>query len=57
MNGKPREIFSQVDAMKALRLDVPQATELAWRLRKRGIHVPQDIMTMEEMTEALCQLK
>ncbi len=57
MNGKPREIFSQVDAMKALGLDVPQATELAWRLRKRGIHVPQDIMTMEEMTEALCQLK
>ena len=56
MNGKPREIFSQVDAMKALGLDVPQATELAWRLRKRGIHVPQDIMTMEEMTEALCQL-
>ncbi len=57
MNGRPREIFSQVDAMKALGLDVPQATELAWRLRKRGIHVPQDIMTMEEMTEALCQLK
>ena len=57
MTGKPREIFSQVDAMKALGLDVPQATELAWRLRKRGIHVPQDIMTMEEMTEALCQLK
>ncbi len=36
MNGKPREIFSQVDAMKALGLDVPQVTELAWRLRKRG---------------------
>lgn len=57
MNGKPREVFSQVEKMKELGLDVPQATELAWRLRKRGIRVPQDVMTMEEMTEALCRLK
>ena len=57
MSGKPRQVFTQVDRMKELGLDVPQATELAWRLRKRGIMVPQDIMTMEEMTEALCRLK
>ena len=57
MNGKPREVFAQVETMKELGLDVPQATELAWRLRKRGIRVPQDVMTMEEMTEALCRLK
>ena len=57
MSGKPRQVFTQVDRMKDLGLDVPQATELAWRLRKRGIMVPQDIMTMEEMTEALCRLK
>ena len=54
MSGKPRQVFTQVDRMKELGLDVPQATELAWRLRKRGIMLPQDIMTMEEMTEALC---
>lgn len=57
MSGKPRQVFTQVDRMKELGLDVPQATELAWRLHKRGIMVPQDIMTMEEMTEALCRLK
>lgn len=57
MNGKPREVFSQVEKMKELGLDVPQATELAWRLRRRGVRVPQDVMTMEEMTEALCRLK
>ena len=57
MSGKPRQVFTQVDRMKELGLDVPQATELAWRLRKRGIMVPQDIMTMGEMTEALCRLK
>ena len=57
MSGKPRQVFTQVDRMKELGLDVPQATELAWRRRKRGIMVPQDIMTMEEMTEALCRLK
>lgn len=57
MSGKPRQVFTQVDRMKELGLDVPQATELAWRLCKRGIMVPQDIMTMEEMTEALCRLK
>ena len=57
MSGKPRQVFTQVDRMKELGLDVPQATELAWRLRKRGIMVPQDIMTVEEMTEALCRLK
>ena len=57
MSGKPRQVFTQVDRMKELGLDVPQATELAWRLRGRGLAVPQDIMTMEEMTEALCRLK
>lgn len=57
MSGKPRQVFTQVDRMKELGLDVPQATELAWRLHGRGLAVPQDIMTMEEMTEALCRLK
>jgi energy-coupling factor transport system ATP-binding protein len=57
LSGSPREVFSQVDRMKELGLDVPQATELAWRLRKHGIAVRADVMTMEEMTEELCRLK
>ncbi len=56
MSGKPREIFSRVEDMKALGLDVPQVTELAYRLRKKGVEIPADILTTEEMVEALCRL-
>ncbi len=57
MDGDPREVFTQVDRMKALGLDVPQMTELAALLRRDGIEVPADVMTVEEMVEALCRLK
>ncbi len=56
MSGKPREIFSRVEDMKTLGLDVPQVTELAYRLRKKGVEIPADILTTEEMVEALCRL-
>jgi len=55
MEGTPREVFSRVDEMKALGLDVPPMTELAWRLRNKGIDVQGDILTVEEMVEALCR--
>lgn len=57
MQGKPREIFSQVQALKELRLDVPQATELAWELRQSGMDLPDGILTNEEMVDALCALR
>jgi len=57
MDGTPREIFAQVEKIKDYGLDVPQATELAYRLRKAGIDMPADILTAEEMVEALCRLK
>ena len=57
LEGTPREIFSQVERMKAIGLDVPQMTELAYRLRKQGLPLREDIMTVEEMKDALCQLK
>lgn len=53
MEGTPREIFSQVEKVKKLGLDVPQVTELAYELRKEGINVPQDILTVEELVKAL----
>ena len=53
MSGTPREIFSQVEKLKELRLDVPQATLLAWELRKRGIHLSGDILTRNELIEAI----
>jgi len=53
MDGSPREIFSQVDVMKKIGLDVPQVTELAYELRREGIDVPDDILTIDELVMAL----
>ena len=53
MQGSPREIFSQVEKLKELRLDVPQVTLLAYELKKNGIDIPDGILTIDELTEAL----
>ncbi|MCQ2494905.1 MAG: energy-coupling factor transporter ATPase [Lachnospiraceae bacterium] len=53
MSGTPREIFSQVEKLKELRLDVPQATLLAWELKQRGICLTDGILTQEELIEAV----
>jgi len=57
LSGTPREVFSQVDKMHELGLDVPQVTMLAYELRKEGLDIRPDIITIDEMTEALCRLK
>ncbi|MHC1685656.1 MAG: energy-coupling factor transporter ATPase [Clostridiaceae bacterium] len=57
LEGKPKEVFSQVDKMKEIGLDVPQITELANELIKEGINLPKDILSIDEMVEALCQLR
>ena len=56
MHGTPREVFSQVDRLKEIRMDVPQVTMLAEMLRKRGIALPKGILRKEELVEALCRL-
>jgi len=56
MNDKPEEIFKRVDELKALGLEVPFATELAWQLRKEGVELPDRILRREELVKALCQL-
>ena len=53
MEGTPREIFSQVEKLKSLRLSVPQVTELAYKLKKRGLPIPDGILTTDELTEVL----
>lgn len=55
MEGKPKEIFTQVDRLKELRLDVPAMTELRDILVKDGLSLPTGILTVEEMVVALCQ--
>lgn len=57
LEGTPREVFSQVGKLKTLGLDVPQVTDLAFELRKEGIELPEDILTVDEMVMQLCQLK
>ncbi len=56
MEGTPREIFSQVEKLKALRLDVPQVTLLAHELKKSGLAIPEGILTCEELVAALGRL-
>lgn len=55
MQGSPREIFVQVEKLKSLGLDVPFMTELAFELRKEGIEINQDILTVEEMVDEICR--
>ncbi len=57
MEGSPREIFSQVERLKELRLNVPQATLLAHELQKRGIRLPNGILTIEELAEEIGRLR
>lgn len=57
LQGKPREIFSQVDELKKYRLDVPQVTELAYELRKEGLDLPLGILSMDELVACLEQIK
>lgn len=56
MDGTPREIFSQVRRLKEYRLDVPQVTELAYELKQEGVEIPEGILSIEELVEALISL-
>lgn len=55
MNGTPEQIFSQVDKLKALRLDVPQVTELAYELKKAGLPLKDGILSLDEFEEILVE--
>ena len=53
LQGTPREVFSEVERLKELRLDVPQVTLLAHELRKEGFPIPKGVLTNQEFVEAL----
>ncbi len=57
MHGTPKEVFSRVEELKALRLGVPEVTQLAWELKQSGVNLPEGILTVEELTEALLQCR
>lgn len=56
MEGTPRQVFSQVERLKELRLDVPQVTELAYELKKAGLPVKDGIIRNEELVEEIKRL-
>ena len=55
MEGTPQEIFTRADELMELSLGTPPAVELALELRARGLDVPDNIMTVDEMVDYLCQ--
>lgn len=57
MQGTPREVFSRVEEIKGLRMDVPQVTELAYELRNAGLDIPEGILSVEELVTVLVENK
>jgi len=55
LSGTPKEVFPRVEELKRIGLDVPQMTELAFELRKEGVNVKADTLTIDEMVVQLCQ--
>ena len=54
MDGTPAEVFAQVDTLRAVGLDVPQATEFSLQLKnKLGIEMPDNILGVQDCTQAL----
>lgn len=57
LSGKPKEVFTQVDLLKKMQLDIPPIAELAALLHKEDKNIAADIMTIEEMVTELCLWK
>ncbi len=56
LEGTPKNVFSNIDTLKSIGLDVPYMTELAGLLKKEGLNIKEDILTVDEMVMELCQL-
>ena len=57
LEGTPKKVFLNIEQLQNLGLDVPPMTLLSSELRKHDIQISQDILTVEEMIDKLCQLK
>ena len=56
MDGTPKEVFSRVEELQKLELDVPQITELAWQLKQQGMPFSDGILTQEQFIHELEQI-
>ena len=57
MSGTPKQVFKDVDGVRACGLDVPEMTELARELNECGLSLPEDLLSVDEMVVELCRLK
>ena len=57
MEGTPREVFVQKEKLEECRLELPEISQIANGLRERGIMVPADVLTQEELVDALLKIK
>lgn len=57
LEGTPKSVFSQVDALRKIGLDVPQVTLLSHELFTMGFSVTSENLTVDELVENLCRLK
>ena len=56
-DGKPKEVFTKVDFLRELRLEPPFATKASYEMKKAGIDIEKNVLTIEELVEEICQLK
>lgn len=56
LDDKPEKVFSQVDKLKSIGLDVPQVTELAWELKEAGLDISPEIISEDECVEAILRI-
>ena len=57
LEGEPKKVFSNVKEIKSIGLDVPQVTEICYELKNAGIDINTEILNVNEMVNAICQLK
>lgn len=56
LDGKPKEVFTQIETLKKTGLDVPEATELTNMLIKRGLDLPNDILSIDELLQNIVSI-
>lgn len=56
LDGTPKEVFKNVEKLKSLGLDVPQVTELAYELRKMGVEISDDVLTVDECFDEIIRI-
>ncbi len=56
LDGAPREVFTHIDTLKKVGLDVPEATELAMLLNKQGVKIKKDVLDIDELFDCVVSL-